>query len=227
MRISRTIRASIASLLVVTVLAFGLQGCATSGPLVGRGADPRRAALICGAGGAALGAATGAAIGARRGTREALVGALIGGAIGALAGATACFAISYKSEPVKSYEETQKEVNYQPTQGTVVQITEFRLSPAVAAPGSKVGFQASYYVMAPEPDQDLSLVETRIVTAVYPATGQRKELGRHNSQVTVKPGARRGDGEFEVKSGVAEGRYEVEFQVEAVGQRDGKTLALY
>jgi hypothetical protein len=223
MQHSRTARAIIASLLVVPVLA---QGCATTGPLIGQGADPGRAALICGAGGAAVGAAAGAAIGARRGAGEALIGALIGGAIGAIVGATACFAISYKSEPVKGYQETIKEVNYQPGQGTVAQITEFRISPAVAAPGTKVSFQASYYVMAPEPEQDLSLVETRVVTAVNPSTGQRKELGRHSSQVTVKPGTRRGDGEFEVKSGVTEGKYEIVFQVEAAGQRDEKMLML-
>src|SRR5262249_30902781 len=44
------------------IAAMLIGGCATSGPIVGKGADPVRSALICGAGGAVAGAATGAGI---------------------------------------------------------------------------------------------------------------------------------------------------------------------
>jgi hypothetical protein len=87
-----------------------------------------------------------------------------------------------------------------------------------------VKFHASYYVMAADPDREISLTETRVVTAVDSRTGERKELGRVSTALTVKPGMRRGDGQFDVGSGVAEGRYEVTFMVEAADRRDTRKL---
>jgi hypothetical protein len=149
----------------------------------------------------------------------------VGATVGAIAAATACFAITYNSQEVRNYDETKREVRYEPSQGAVAQIREFEVAPGVVAPGSRVTFAASYYIMAADAAQDIALTETRVVTAIG-ASGQRKELGRHTNRLTVKPGTRRGDGEFEVKSGVAEGSYEIAFEIDASGQRDSKTLPL-
>ena len=120
------------------------------------------------------GAATGATIGGiAEGWGGAGLGALIGAAIGTFLGATACFTITYRSRTVESYEKTSQEVAYRPSQGNAVQITEFQIAPATAGPGDKVTFQASYYVMTPDPDREISVTETRVVTAVTQTGNER------------------------------------------------------
>jgi len=180
-----------------------------------------QAALLCGAGGA-LG---GAAIGAAASRKNPLVGALIGAAIGGLVGATACFAIAeYKSQQVKGYQETKEAVSYQTELGDVVQITNFSLVPSAAAPGSQVTFNATYYVMNPDSDREVTVTETRTLKKLDPGTGQYKELGRPVSSVTMKPGMRSADGKFDVRSGVEQGRYLLAFRVDAGGRSDEQEL---
>lgn len=182
--------------------------------------QPGQAALLCGAGGAAVGAAAGAAAG--RGDWKAI---LIGAGIGGILGATACFAIAeYRNQQVRGYEETRKATSYQPSQGDVVQITQYVLTPAAAAPGSEVAFNATYSVMSPNPNQEVTVTETRTLKMYDPAQNGYKELGAAPSQVTVKPGTRQADGKFQVRSGVAEGRYLLVFQVATNGKSDTKEL---
>ena len=70
-------------------------GCATGGPLVGKGADPVRSALVCGAAGAAGGAAIGAGLGSiGGGGKGAGQGAILGSLLGALGSAITCLLIS-------------------------------------------------------------------------------------------------------------------------------------
>ncbi|MBI2884216.1 MAG: SH3 domain-containing protein [Candidatus Methylomirabilis oxyfera] len=179
-----------------------------------------QAALACGAGGALVGAAAGAAV--KNGDPAAI---LIGAASGALLGATTCFLIAeYKNRQVKDYQETKRTMNYRSSQGDTIQITHYSLKPAAAVPGSQMVFSATYYVMTPNPDQEVTVTETRIIQMFDRRTNQYRELGRTPSQVTVKPGTRQADGKFDVRPGVAEGRYRVIFQIENNGQNDTKEL---
>lgn len=80
-------RASIAMALAVTLVG----GCATSGPIVGKGANPVRSALVCGAGGALAGAAAGAGLGAAEGGgKGAGQGAILGALLGAVGASITC-----------------------------------------------------------------------------------------------------------------------------------------
>lgn len=203
------------SISLVVLVCFLVVGCAEVMQ------KPGQAALACGAGGAAAGAAVGAAAG--RGDWKAI---LIGAGVGAILAATACFAIAeYNSRQVKDYQETSQAISYQPSQGDAVQITHYSITPAAAAPGSQVVFNATYHVMTPNPDQEIPITETRIVKTYDPTTNQYRELGRVANQVTVKPGTRQADGKLDVRSGVGEGQYRVIFQVAKNGQSDIKELA--
>jgi Bacterial SH3 domain/Glycine zipper len=217
-------------LISVVLIGLSLAGCAGLAPMAtnamtGAGGGmfqrPGQAALVCSAGGALTGAALGGAIGGD------WKGALIGAGVGALAGGTACFAIAeYKSRQVKSYEETQQDIGYTPAAGDVVQITEYAITPPATAPGSQTAFNAKYYVMTPDPNADVPIAETRIVKRYDQAAGGYKELGRSVNKVTVKPGTREADGKWDVKSGVAEGKYLVVLEVAKSERSDSKELPL-
>jgi hypothetical protein len=221
------VRSSTCVGLSLLIVATSTAGCATTGG----GSlfdDSKRAAAICGAGGALAGAAIGAAIGSS-GRRGSAAGALIGAGIGALAGAiasaTACFVVAeYRSRQVKGYEETRQATNYEPQQGDVLRITRYAVTPAAASPGTTVAFEATYHVMSPDPDKDISLTETRIVKRMLPDSGWT-ELGRMVSPVTAKPGTRQADGKWEVRSGVGEGDYLIIFEVSRGARKDAKELA--
>ena len=208
--------------LSVLLLTMDFAGCASMPAGGGSSSDrPDQAMLICGQTGARTGSAIGEAV--SRDWR----GTLIGGVSGAVIAGTACFAMAeYQSRQVKGYAETRQAVNYQPAQGGVVAVTQYAMTPAAASPGTQVAFKATYYVMTPNPDEDVPITETRIVNLYDREAGGYKELGRVASQVTVKPGTRQADGKWDIRSGVAEGQYQVVFQVARSGQRDSKELAL-
>jgi hypothetical protein len=195
--------------LSVVLVVVSFAGCA--GTTTGGGSvldRPGEAAVICGAAGAVTGAAIGGA--ASQDWRGALIGGLAGGA---LAG-SACFAIAeYRSRAVKGYAETRETVNYRPAQGDVVEVSHYAITPGAVSPGNQASFQASYYVMTPNPDEEVTVTETRIVKMYDQAAGGYKELGRAASQVTVKPGTRQADGKWDIRSGVAEAQYLVVFEV--------------
>jgi hypothetical protein len=208
--------------LSVVLVGMSVAGCASM--KAGNGSSPDQvseATLICGE----TGARTGAAIG--EGVSHDWRGALIGGVGGAVVAGTACFAMAeYQSRQVRGYAETRQAVNYQPAQGGVVEVTQYAVTPAATSPGTQVVFKATYYVMTPNPDEDVPITETRIVNMYDRAAGGYKELGRVASQVTIKPGTRQADGKWEIRSGVAEGQYRVVFQVARSEQRDSKDLPL-
>lgn len=213
----RTYRTGLASALIVTVTAFGLEGCAAV-------SQPGwKQAAICGGAGAVVGGAAGAGIGAARGGgSRILMGALIGAGVGAVVGAGICFAVTYKSQPAQGYNDTRRATGYDPRTGTVVQVTKLETSRNTAAPGDKVPFRTAYHVMTPDPDQEVTIVETQIVTAVNPSTGERQEVGRQSNRLTVKPGTREGSGQLDTRRDLREGTYEIALQVEAEGKSDVK-----
>jgi len=203
---------------VPVMICFFTGGCAETTSML---RSPGQAALLCGAGGAGAGAAIGAAAG--RNWQSALIGA----AAGALAGSITCFAVAeYRSRQVRDYGQTQQATGYQPVQGDAVQIVHYEITPAATPPGSAVGFNATYTVMTPNPSADITVTEVRTLSVQDPATGQWKELGRVPNQVTVKPGTRQADGQFEVRKGVAQGNYQITFQVLRDPVSDTKSLPL-
>jgi hypothetical protein len=150
--------------------------------------NPGQSAALC-AGGGALG---GAAIGAFVDHRNALRGALIGAVAGALAGGATCFAVArFSSIPIKDYQQTQAETGYRPTEGTVVRVDSFKVEPRTVSPGQKLTFSGEYYVMTPDQNQDLPVVESMIVSFYDDKTRQWREVGRTQNAVTIKPGKRR------------------------------------
>ena len=217
-------RSSLCVTLSIVLVTVSVGGCATT-----TAGGSREQALICGAGGALVGAAAGAAIGstARNPGAGALIGAGIGALVGAIVASTACFAIAeYRSRQVKSYDETKQALNYQASQGDVVQITRYEITPGAASPGMSVSFNATYLVMTPNPDEEVAVTETRIVKIFETKTSEYRELGRSVNQVTVKSGTRQADGKWDIRSGVAEGRYLVLFDVAKAERRDSKELPL-
>jgi hypothetical protein len=114
------------------------------------------------AGGAGIGAATGAVAGALiAGSGSRVKGAVIGGLAGALLGGIIGH---YTVDKKSSAEETNNKYSYKPTSGTVVRVEDSRATPSLADPGGTVNLDATYAVMAPSNDTQVSITETRVVT---------------------------------------------------------------
>ena len=166
----------------------------------------------------------------------ALVGLLlerdIGGAIkGAAVGGTLAFAIAWgaclkyystlKSSSVADANQTARKIKYDPSQGVVVKVENLSLIPNPVSPGDKVQMNALYYVMVPDKTQEIKVTETRTVY-YYDENGTSgtkgwKELGSIDYSVTVEPGTRKAEGDFELPEKVPEGRYKIALKVSAEG----------
>lgn len=214
MRRKQTIRA----ISLIVMVCFLTVSCATMAE------NPALCTLAGGLLGGGIGAGLGALAGGKKG---AATGAMAGGAVGALLAAAYCFkAGPFASREVKGYEETRSATNYQADQGDVIQITRYSLTPAATAPGKVVVLNATYSVMAPNPNQEVPIIETRILKRLNPATKTYEVLGQVETPVTVKPGTRQADGSFPVPSGTPDGQYVVVLAVTKDRQRDMKELPL-
>lgn len=202
------------AILTITIISSTLVGCAGM-------SLKTKTALKCGVGGALLGAAIGAITGALigKGAKEAAIGAAIGGAAGGALGAGACFIIASKNEEVADYQTTKQQINYRPSKGDIIKITEFSLSPDVVSPGGEVTFSTQYHVMTPNPNVDISVTETRTVKIYDQASGLYKELGHNRDQITMKPGTRRSDGAISIYDSTPEGQYVIALAVGLNGNR--------
>jgi len=180
-----------------------------------------KAALKCGLVGAVLGGVLGALTGALigKGGKGAAIGAAVGAAAGSAIGAGACFIIASKNEEVADYQTTKQQINYQSSKGDIIKITEFSLSPDVVSPGGEVTFSTQYYVMTPNPNADISVIETRTVKIYDQATGVYKELGDHTDKIKMKPGTRRSDGAIYIYDSTPEGKYVITLAVGLNGNR--------
>jgi hypothetical protein len=196
-------------LLSITLISYSLAGCA--------GMSPRtKAALSCGVVGGLVGAAVGAAIDKKNRGR----GAALGAAIGLAAGMGACFAIaSYQNREVADYQRTSEEVSYQPSNGNKVEISEFSVSPSSVRPGDKISFNAEYYVMTPNPNEDITVTETRTIKAYDSSSGEYNELGSSSNQITMKPGSRRADGVVNINGLTPQGDYIMALSVDYNGNK--------
>jgi hypothetical protein len=172
--------------------------------------------LTCGVAGGLLGAVVGAAVDSKNRGR----GALIGAAIGAVGAMGACFAIaSYQNTEVADYDTTTQQVDYQPVSGDVIRITEFTIDPPAVNAGQEVAFNAQYYVMTPNPNQEITIIETRTIKAFDEESNSYNELGSTTSEVTMKPGTRMGSGVLNINSLTPDGNYILAFSVEYAGKK--------
>jgi hypothetical protein len=210
----------IAGILTLTVALYGCAGLRQS-----MAENPGWSTTICAGGGALAGAVAGALIDKKDPWRGALIG-LMGGAT--TAGA-ACFAVAkFSSTQVKDYQQTQQAIGYRPSQGTVVRVDSFTVQPTTVSPGQKLTFGAEYYVMTPEQEADLPVVERMIVSFYDEQTKQWKELGRTQNQVTMKPGTRQiPPSQINTPAKPLSQSYRVALQVEHDKVTDGKSQGIY
>ena len=175
----------------------------------------------------AAGAVGGALLGMLiSGGNNRVQGALIGGAAGgALAYSIAwgkCLQLysDVNSFPVADARQTATTIGYDPRQGNLVRIERFTVTPSQVAPGGTLNLAGSYYVMSPDGQRDVKVVETRTVHFYDPQERAWKELGSEESSVTAAQGTRRSDGRTGMPQEVAEGRYRITFKVAALGRED-------
>jgi len=156
----------------------------------------------------------------------------IGGAIkGAAVGGTLAFAIAWgaclkyysniKSSSVADASETARKIKYDPSQGVIAKVENLNLTPNPVSPGDKVQMSALYYVMVPDKTQEIKVTETRTVY-YYDENGTSgtkgwKELGSVDYSVTVEPGTRKAEGDFELPEQVPEGKYKIVLKISTEG----------
>ena len=140
----------IVSILTLMMFLLGISGCATI-PEEHQGA-------ATGAGIGAVAGALGGAVLAGEGSRTK--GAIIGGLAGALIGGVIG---NYTVDQKKTATETANKYNYQPSAGTIVRIEGSSAKPATVKPGDKVDLEATYAVMTPSANTQVSITEIREV----------------------------------------------------------------
>ena len=165
--------------------------------------------LATGAGiGAAGGAIAGGLItGGRRGMLwGALAGALVGGAIGA-----------YKDSQDKTAAETNATHSYTPEKGVQLQMESVAAEPQSATPGQDVSLKATYAIMAPDPQQQIEIKETRTITL----NGQNVA----NTEITVvrAPGTRTSTVPITLPDNAKAGTYELKIAVSTGEQSSSMT----
>lgn len=137
-RLRKMLAAGVCLLLVLTAFS----GCATLEE------NPRTTT------GAAVGAVGGAVIGgvAFKSTTGAVVGGLLGGLAGGLIG-------NAMENKRRSYDETSRDYNYNPAQGTVIRIEKVDIDPASVRPGERVNLIVQYALLTPDPNQTVTVNE--------------------------------------------------------------------
>ncbi len=172
------------------------------------------------AGGALGGAIIGGLIGGD--WKGAGIGAAIGGGIGFAYAWGKCLSLysTLKSTQTAGYQETAQKTGYNQSQGEVVKIQRFNITPVSVAQGGSVKLNGSYYVMAPPDRKEIKVTETRIVKYFDPSKKEFVDLGQVDQEVTAAPGTRTADGSFDIPKDVPEGRYKIAFVVNAEGKSD-------
>jgi len=108
--------------------------------------------------GALIGAVAGGALGSQIYKDKPLVGAAIGAAAGALAGAIIG---DYLDRKQKTAQETAKAYQYNPSQGTMVQIEDVHMEPNIIKPGQKAKLVINYALLNSDPNRAIPVKETR------------------------------------------------------------------
>lgn len=146
----------IKNMFMVSILFILLTGCAMT---------PRqKASFKCGAISGGVGAVTGALGGllARRGIKEIVIGATAGAVVGAATGAILCYIkATRKNKETYNYETTKKKIAYTPQQGNKIAIESIKVSPSSFKQGvqNELKVSTSYYVMTPDKEKELEVIE--------------------------------------------------------------------
>ena len=155
--------------------------------------------------GAGAGAVVGGVVGGvAKGKKGAVIGALAGALAGGLIGAY----LDHKDKPAK---ETKETYNYKAAEGTRVELAGVAADPNAVSPGGKVYLQATYAVMAPNDQQELPVVETRLVTL------GNTTVAELTSNVNRAPGTYTSQVPINLKADATRGRYELTITVAAGG----------
>ena len=174
-------------------------------------------------GGAIGGALLGALVSGRKDrTQGAVIGGIAGGALAHSYAWGKCLAYysDINSFPVADARQTAVNVGYVPSRGNEVRIQNFTVTPAEIKAGGSLKLSGNYYVMSPDAQQQVKVVETRTVHYFDTEDNTWKELGSETTPVTAALGTRRTEGQTSMPSEVAEGRYRVTFKVSALGRED-------
>lgn len=184
---------SAAVVVVVLALTLGLGGCETvrENPKTSVGAGA----------GAAGGALIGGLIG--RNTTGVVVGGLLGGLAGGAIG-------HYLDRQDRSGAQAVRDTGYTPAQGTVVRVEKVQTSPTQAKAGQAVNLMATYTLLTPQPDQQVTVRETREVRhngalVANPTTEFKRQNGTFTSALPITLPAGAGRGTYEVTTTVAVG----------------------
>ncbi|HSB68161.1 MAG TPA: glycine zipper domain-containing protein [Candidatus Methylomirabilis sp.] len=178
-------------LLVVLSSALGLGGCETIQE------NPKTAV------GAGVGAAGGALAGGLIG--RSTTGVVVGGLVGALAGGAIG---QYMDRQDRTAAQAASDTGYKPAQGTVVRVERVQTDPVSVPPGGTVNLAMTYTVLTPNPNQSVTVSETREVRhngalVANPTTSFARTSGTFTSAlpITLPAGAARGS--YEVTTTVA------------------------
>ena len=198
---------------LILIVTFGLTSCAT---IPGSGqsswSSPEACITTYVITACALGGLGGLLIAKKKDKGKGAIAGCVGGALLAVAYAWGhCSTV--KSQQVKDYNETLKEVGYSPQKGSIVKINEYSLDPSAVAPGGTLDFNANYYVMTPTEQKDISVTETRILKVYDEDTKQFVELKRFPETITIAPGLRRANGQIPIPSKALEAKYLIGFMI--------------
>lgn len=106
--------------------------------------------------GALIGAVAGAGAAALTGRNP-----LAGAAVGAVAGGLAGFLIGRRQDKIfGSRDEAVRKLDYDPSQGYVMQVDEVSFQPANPSPGDDVVMTVRYLVVGPDPKEELTVEST-------------------------------------------------------------------
>jgi hypothetical protein len=190
-------------LVVVLVTTLGLSGCATM--------EENRKTTV----GAGAGAVGGALLGGLIGRNT--TGVVVGGLLGALAGGAIG---QYMDRQDKSAAQAKAETNYTPAQGIVVRVDSVQVDPTSVTPGGTANLGATYTVLTPTANQNISVRETREVRhngvmVANPTTQFTRQSGTYTSALPVT-----------LPAGAARGTYEVLTTV-LVGDRSSRGMSTF
>ena len=177
-----------------------------------------------------MGAVSGALVAALAGKnlrRGAAIGTVAGGTLAFAYAWGKCFASFTKvsSVPTQSYRAARSRTGYQASQGAMVRISEYAITPAAIAPGGTPEMHASYYVMAPS-HQEVTVKETVVLKVYNPDRTLFEEVGETSETIVVTPGERKATSEIPIPSNAEEGKFFIVLKVEMQGQKDEKEMPL-
>jgi hypothetical protein len=121
--------------------------------------------------GGLIGASAGGLLGALVGKDKPLVGAAIGVAVGAMAGMAIGYYVDKKD---KDAAQTAKELDYKPSQGTVVKVEDVRMEPETVKGGETSKLVVTYAIAGSDANKTMSVRETR---QIWSGDQQLKQIG--------------------------------------------------